>query len=118
MGASAFAGAAKLWEVVFDDALLVLNDSAFEACVFLINVDLGNSLHTMGSYCFRSCTRLLEMELPGTLETMGSYCYNDTLAYNNAKDVVYIDDWAVGLKSQMYVQNIYITDRDRGYSHR
>ena len=117
VGASAFAGAAKLWEVVFDDALLVLNDSAFEACVFLINVDLGNSLHTMGSYCFRSCTRLLEMELPGTLETMGSYCYNDTLAYNNAKDVVYIDDWAVGLKSQMYVQNIYIKEGTRGIAN-
>ena len=113
VGASAFAGC-NMWQVVFDDALLVLNESAFAACVFLNSVTVGNSLTTIGDACFMGCTRLLDMTLPASVTSIGGACFDQTMGYNNANDVVYFGDWAVGLKETLYFDHIFIKEGTRG----
>ena len=117
VGAQAFMGCEKLWQVIFDDSLLMVYDSAFANCSNLTDPRLGNSLISLGDYAFRGCTRLVTMELPDTLTTVGSYCFNNTMAYNSAKDVVYVDDWAVALKQGMYIDHIFIKEGTRGIAN-
>ncbi len=117
VGAQAFMGCEALWEIIFDDSLLYVYDSAFASCTSLITPRLGNSLISLGDYAFRGCAKLQNMELPDTLTTVGSYCFNNTPAYNGAKDVVYIDDWAVGLKQGMYIDNIQVKENTRGIAN-
>lgn len=113
VGASAFAGG-NMWQVMFDDALLVLNEAAFTACVFLTSMTTGNSLTTIGDSCFQGCTRLEMMNLPASVTSIGGSCFDQTSGYNNAHDVVYFGDWAVGLKESLYLENIYIKEGTRG----
>jgi len=59
-----------------------------------------------------------DMELPDSLVSMGSNCYSNTMAFNQAKEgVIYIDDWAVGLVSTLYIENIYIRAGTRGIAN-
>ena len=118
VGAGAFAGCSDLFEIRFDDALLTLNESAFTACPVLYTVVLGNSLTKIGDSCFNGCTVLKgDIDLPDSLIEIGSNCFNNTQAFNKAKDVVYVDDWAVGLIPTMYIQNIVVQEGTRGLAN-
>lgn len=118
IGAGAFSGCEKLFNVICNNSLLVINDGAFAFCVMLSDVALGNtSLNTMGNNVFQGCRLITDMELPSTLKTMGAYCYLDTAAYNKSYEVVYIDDWAVALKEGMYMSQINIKDGTRGIAN-
>jgi len=118
VGSGAFANSSNLWEVKFDDALLVLGDAAFTACPYLNTVHVGNGLVKMGDSVFANCARLLSMDLPDSLMEMGSGCYVGTLLFNNEKnDVVYVDDWAVDLVDTIYMENIYIKEGTRGIAN-
>ena len=118
IGAGAFSGCEKLWNVICDKALLVINDGAFNTCVMLSDVAIGNTnLTTMGNNVFQGCRLITDMELPSTLKTMGAYSFHDTAAYNKSYDVVYIDDWAVALKEGMYMSQINIKEGTRGIAN-
>ena len=114
VGDYAFYDCQRLYEIQFDNALLTLGDGVFSGCPFLIYVNLGRNLTTMGSYCFYDCYRLLDMDLPDSLMSMGAECFTNTYAYTAAKDIVYVDDWAVGMKSIMIINQIEIQEGTRG----
>lgn len=118
VGGGAFAGCSALWQIRFDDALLVLNESAFAGCSVMSSVVLGNSLTKLGDSCFNGCTVLQDtIDLPDSLVEIGSNCFNNTQAFNKAQDVVYIDDWAVGLKPTMYITNVFVKEGTRGLAN-
>ena len=117
IGALSFGGCPILWEVIFDDALVSIGDSAFYACSNLSDVKIGSNVKTIGSYAFQDCSRLSKIDLPDDLVSIGSYAFNNTLAYKNAQDVVYIDDWAVGLKNGVYYEGITIKEGTHGIAN-
>ena len=103
VGDYAFAGCSKLWELMFDDAISTIGNSAFYYCTYLSDVKLGSLLKTIGNDAFGYCSRLAKLDLPDDLTAIGAFAFDNTLAYKNAQDVVYIDDWAVGVKPNFYV---------------
>ena len=56
------------------------------------------------------------MDLPDSITSIGTYCFNGTSAFNSAQDIVYIDDWAVGLKQNIY-QGLLIRSGTRGIAN-
>jgi len=119
IGNSAFAGCSKLWDVVCDDSLLVISDGAFNSCVMLSDVYLGESLTTMGNNVFNGCRMLQDVgiDLPKSLKTMGAYCFYNAAVHTYSPNVVYVDDWVVGLKEQMYMEQINIKEGTRGIAN-
>lgn len=102
VGSGAFGQCEALWDAAFDDALVEINSYAFTGCAQLTDVYLGANTKSLGDYAFLGCTRLFKMDLPDSLISIGTYCFNGTSAFNSAKDIVYIDDWAVGIKEGIY----------------
>lgn len=97
---AAFANSAMLYRVVFDDALVAVDDYSFYNCPYLANVDLGNKISDIGSYAFGYCGTLATMELPESVRSIGTYAFRNTAAYatvqkSSAKGVVYMGGWAV-----------------------
>ena len=117
IGAGAFAGCAKLWNVMCDDQLLTINDGAFNTCVMLRDVELGNSLSTIGNNVFQGCRLITSMELPDSLTSIGAYSFHDTGAYNYGYGPVYIDDWVVAVTDGMYTSQINIREGTRGIAN-
>ena len=117
IGAGAFAGCGKLYEVHCDDALLEIRDGAFNSCIILSDIEVGNSLTTIGNNAFQGCRTLYDIDLPQTLTSVGAYSFYGTQAYNVANDVVYIDDWAVGVKEGVYISQINVKEGTRGIAN-
>lgn len=97
---AAFANSALLYRVVFDDALIAVDDYAFYNCPYLANVDLGAKVGSIGSYAFASCAALVTMGIPDSITTIGTYAFRNTGAYttvykSSTKGVVYMGGWAV-----------------------
>ena len=117
VGAGAFMSCGSLWEIIFDNNLLTIGDSAFMSCTHLTNITVGNSLQSIGDFAFSSCNRLASMSLPDSLTVIGTRAFEDTLAYTSASDVVYMDDWAVGIKPNYAYSDIIIKDGTRGIAN-
>ena len=124
VGNAAFASCPKLWDVKFDQELLTVGEHSFRACPVLRQVtftddeDLPAKITTIGSYAFYDCTVLHEanINLPKSITTIGTYSFNNTSSYMSATDIVYIDDWAVGLKPSIY-QGMVIKEGTRGIAN-
>ena len=120
VGSYAFYGCVSLMSLICDDALLSIGDYAFAGCILLgtNDIKLGASLHTIGNYAFEGCSRITEtnVDLPETLRSIGTYAFHNTKAFTDAEDVVYIDDWAVGLKEKMYT-NVIVREGTRGIAN-
>lgn len=120
IGNYAFYGCTSLMSLICDDALLGIGESAFGSCVLLgtNDIKLGASLETIGNYAFQGCSRITEtnVDLPDSLKMIGTYAFHNTKAFTDATDVVYIDDWAVGLKEKMYT-DVIVRDGTRGIAN-
>ena len=124
VGNASFASCSKLWDVKFDQELITLGDNAFRICPALKQVTFTDTetnpsrLTTIGSYAFYDCTVLHEanINLPKSITTIGTYSFNNTSSYMSATDIVYVDDWAVGLKPSIY-QGMVIKDGTRGIAN-
>ena len=119
VGDGAFYGCAKLNDVKFDSTLLKLGNYAFASCVELLYVDIGTSLTHIGDYAFSGCTKLTATsikDLPDSLVSIGTYAFHGTQAYNSASNVVYVHDWAVGLKEGLY-RGMEIKNGTRGIAN-
>ncbi|MBR2650799.1 MAG: leucine-rich repeat protein [Clostridia bacterium] len=111
IGELAFYGCSSLWEATFDNALLSIGNSAFSYCSVLTDVTLGNSLTTIGDYAFFEALMLEDtIDLPDTVTKVGQHIMYNTRAYKDAESVVYLDDWAVELKPNLYT-DIIIDDK-------
>ena len=107
VGDGAFNACPELYGVIFDDALLTIGEYAFAGCSKLKSVTVGESLTHLGGYSFLNCSSLLSVALPKTLVSVGPYTFHGTVAHSRAKDVIYVSDWAVGVKTDL-VRNLTI----------
>ena len=86
VGNASFASCSKLWDVKFDQELIILGDNAFRVCPALKQVTFTDTesspskLTTIGSYAFYDCTVLHEanINLPKSITTIGTYSFNNT----------------------------------------
>ena len=108
IGKSAFSECAKLTSMWCDDALIEIGQAAFYGCTSLFDVEVGESLVRIGDNAFQKCELLLNIDLPDTVTEIGSYAFRNTNAYKLAKDVVYIDKWAVDYVEKTYFDHIFI----------
>ncbi len=117
VGKNSFGYCDKLWEIIFDDTLLTLDSYAFNYCTKLTDVTVGSNLERIGNYTFYGCSMLQNsIDLPDSLTYIGTQSFVETWAFKSAADVVYIDNWAVGLKPSIYT-NVIIKDGTRGIAN-
>lgn len=102
VGYASFGGCSVLWDVAFDDALIELGKYAFASCPKLTDVYLGDATETIGDFAFYDCSSLFNMDIPDTVWEIGANAFNNTRAHAAAIDVIYVDDWAVGIKNSLY----------------
>lgn len=117
VGEAAFYGCEKLRDIKFSNDLLKVGNYAFSSCPVLLYVDLGQSLTHIGNYAFTGCSALTgSTKLPPSLVSIGTYAFHGTQAYTSATDVVYVGDWAVGLKPSSigFYQGMTIKKGTRG----
>ncbi len=123
IGQAAFANCTSLYQVNADDSLLEINDYAFYNCTILAKVNVGSGLVKIGSYSFQNCTALTDdgIDLPQTVSSIGGYAFYGSGAFARATSqdpVVYIDDWAVGIKQGgIYMSQIDIKEGTRAISN-
>ena len=73
---SAFAGAAKLRTVVFEEGCTSIPARALKNCAQVTSVSLPEGVGSIGSYAFSGCTGLAGIELPDSLTSIGSYAFS------------------------------------------
>lgn len=97
VGRASFYNCIALWEVIFDDALLVIGENAFRDCKKLTDITLEEGLEKIDSYAFMNCAMLYEMDIPDSVKTIGGYAFYGSAKYKTTKSgVIQMDDWAVG----------------------
>ena len=76
--------------VIIQEGIISIGDSAFYNCSSLISIKLPNSLISIGGSAFRSCRSLTSLELPNSLTSIESYAFSGcsslqiTVASDNA----------------------------------
>lgn len=116
IGYAAFNACTSLMDVRLGESATYIGDGAFAACTILRNVYINTSKITyIGDSAFQGCKRLSKLDLPDTVEYIGAKAFKDT-AFTPAVDgVIYVDNWAVGTKSQ-FINNVVIKDKTVGIS--
>lgn len=106
IGECAFYGCTNMMDFRAGDDLVYIGKNAFVYCTILRNVVVKDSpLKTIESGAFYHCDRLSSLDLPDTVEKIGSMAFTETAFKASIDGVIYVDNWAVGTKSQ-YVQNV------------
>ena len=60
----------NLRHVIMPDTVTVIEESAFNHCIFLNSVKLSNALEEIGSDAFKGCKEMREISLPDSLERL------------------------------------------------
>ena len=60
----------NLRHVIMPDTVTVIDESAFNHCIFLNSVKLSNALEEIGSDAFKGCKEMREISLPDSLERL------------------------------------------------
>ena len=53
----------------------VLNDSCFENCLYLKEIEMSKCLTFIGEHCFKFCRSLTKIEIPDSVEYIGKECF-------------------------------------------
>lgn len=118
IGRAAFYNCKVLWEVIFDNSLIVVGENAFRNCEGLTSVNLKNNLTTIESYAFMGCMRLYNFDIPDTVTKIGGYAFNGTAKHITTwRGPIYVDDWVVGVVNPAnfdanHYPEITISDKD------
>ncbi|MBQ8719567.1 MAG: leucine-rich repeat protein [Clostridia bacterium] len=115
VGEYAFANCMSLWEVILDGPIIDLGAYSFANCEVLRDVVLGSDLKTIGDYSFYLCKTLEDsgINLPDTLTRVGVRAFLYTRLYNNADNIVYVDNWVVGIQPEA-VMDVVLKDGIKG----
>ena len=76
IGQSAFALCSGLTDIKITDSLTSIGDNAFLACRNLANVDIPDSVRTIGALAFGACSGLTSINIPSEVETIGEGAFS------------------------------------------
>lgn len=83
----------------------VIDDSAFEGCSSLSQVNIPESVTTIGAYAFYGCTNLQGVSIPDSVTSVGGSAFRGTYIVNNQTGpVYYVSNWAVQSASATAVE--------------
>ncbi len=93
---SAFAGDARLKEVIIGSHVEMIGSGAFQGCTALEKVTIEEGVKEIGSYAFYDCISLRDISLPSTVDRLGQYAFYGCSALETITldHVRYIDDGA------------------------
>jgi len=75
---------------------------AMYKCSKLQIVTLGEGLKEISTWAFGNCSALTDVNIPSTVTSIGGYAFEATGIWDQTEEgMVYIDDWAVGMKSNV-----------------
>ena len=117
IGDQAFVRCGNMMEAMFGDALERIGSYAFFECKFLDRVILGGNVKEIRDHAFRYCERLEDsgIDLPKTLEVLGyGVFFNTMLSSRSSEEIVYVDDWVVGIKDGLQLSSAFIKEGTRG----
>lgn len=65
----------SLKNVIIDDGVTKIGDSAFKGCTELTNMTLPDSIETIGANAFQGCTKLTGITIPATVTEIGDSAF-------------------------------------------
>ena len=69
------AGAALQGDIVINEGVTKIGDSAFNGCSSITSVSMPNTITTIGWSAYRNCTNLKTAKLPEGIQTIGDYAF-------------------------------------------
>lgn len=83
-----------------EDGIVGIGEYAFAWCKSLTTIKFfAQKLERIESYAFYQCTLLPSIDLPDTVNFIGTYAFYGTKLWANSNNVVYADDWVVGVNN-------------------
>ena len=76
IGNSAFYDCDGLTVVDIPDSVTSIGSSAFSDCGGLTSVTIGSDVKTIGAYAFRNCVKLTVVAIPDSVESIGQYAFD------------------------------------------
>ena len=73
----AFAGCARLTNVIIPASVISLGNEAFSYCTSLISIALPNSVTTIGRWAFYECTNLASITIPNGVVAIGQWTFGE-----------------------------------------
>lgn len=99
IGGFAFMGCASLTNIPVFEYLESIGDQSFRQCTTLNNVVLSDSVTSIEQGAFFECEALDTIKLGNGVMKVGRLAFGSTKIWNDAVDVVYVDNWVVGNKN-------------------
>ena len=72
---SAFKGCTKVKSVQLGEKCAAIGSSAFEGCTALVDVQFSDGLQTIGDAAFKNCGKIQNLDLPDTLISIGASAF-------------------------------------------
>lgn len=101
IGAFAFDRCSKLAKVTIGTGVSTLESCVFQNCELLNNIVIPNGVTSIATSAFAGCTNLTNITISDSVESIAKNAFSDTGIYTNttSKSVMYVDKWAVGIKT-------------------
>lgn len=85
IGRNAFYGLSNAETVILSSDIRSINDSAFEGCTSLRNIDIPlNSGVGIGNYAFKNCSSLTSLDIPSGVRTIGLGAFEGCISLKTA----------------------------------
>lgn len=128
IGVSSFSSCKKAVTLKLSNSLADIAENAFYRCESIVDVTIGTNVKQIGAYAFGNCMAITAIDIPDNVESIdsyafsycnnletvtlgkglreiGAYAFYETKLYNEAPDVVYIDNWIVDCKNSEITQD-------------
>lgn len=90
-------------EIQEGEGVVHIGPYAFGWCKDLQTVKInGEELTVIDNYAFYGCSMLRALDLPNSVRRIGTYAFYNTGLWTYAESVVYVDNWAVGCKPDVF----------------
>lgn len=81
--AKALCGCSQVFSVVIPETILYINDYSFSNCSKLVSIKLPSEVTSIGSYAFEGCSSLTSIKLPGKMTRIGEYAFYNCASLMN-----------------------------------
>ena len=121
LGEASFSNCLNVETIDLGGNVETIGENSFYNCKKVTEIKLGDKLTNLGGYCFYNCKELTEIEIPNTVKEIPSYSFygceklekvdfaeditkigensfTNTKIWNDSEELVYCNNWLVGVK--------------------
>jgi len=110
IGENAFYNCKKMAEINLGNKLTALGGYSFYNCAELTEVKLPDGVKKIEPYTFYNCTKLDKVEFAEDVTALGDSAFVNTKKWNDAEQLVYCNNWLVGVKADNRERTSYEID--------